>query len=166
MFSGIMGKILGQDYEYYEDNEETEYEEDDQPAGNSKTNGAYSSHIQPVQRNISSIPGGKVSHLQSERIEILNFDLDDYELTGNVCKHIKTRKPIVVNMNKLNAEQRQRALDYLTGATRALNGSISRVAENIFIFAPENVVVNADKLRNKQPASNWNENASWDGEEV
>lgn len=155
MFNSIKEKILGAEYDYYD---EQGYEAEEEVEVSQKQH----PHLQPVQKTGSFLGGGgKVTPMHSnDKMEILNFTLDDYALTGNVCKHIKSRKPIVVNMNKLDVAQRQRALDYLTGATHALNGTITRVADNIFIFAPENVEVNADKAISKQ-RSNWEMDQSW-----
>jgi cell division inhibitor SepF len=39
-------------------------------------------------------------------------------------------------------------VDFLTGAVYALNGSVQKIAEGIFIFAPENVEIHAEDVLN------------------
>ena len=83
------------------------------------------------------------------RQEILNLTMSSYDMTGEISNYIKARKPIVVNMQQLDATEVQRAVDYLTGACYALNGSVEKVAENIFIFAPEHISVSPEQVKQK-----------------
>lgn len=105
-----------------------------------------------VQHSTHTVPmsGPKVVSLgQPNRMEILNFTMLSYDMTGEICGYIKNRKPIIVNMEKLVPHEMQRAVDYLTGACYALNGTVEKVTDNIFIFAPENVNINPEKLNQR-----------------
>ena len=44
---------------------------------------------------------------------------------------------------KLETEVARKIFDFLSGATYALNGNVQKVANNIFIFAPENVDISS-----------------------
>ena len=57
---------------------------------------------------------------------------------------LKARKPIIVNLEKLESDTGRKIFDFLGGATYALNGNVQKVANNIFVFAPENVDIAAD----------------------
>lgn len=57
--------------------------------------------------------------------------------------NLKARKPVIINLEKIEAETARKIFDFLSGATYALNGNVEKVANNIFIFAPENVDVMA-----------------------
>ncbi len=98
------------------------------------------------QSKIVSIGGQVMDH---GKMEILNLTMVNYEMTGEVFNYVKNRKPIIVNMQQLNAADVQRAVDYLTGACFALNGSVERVADNIFVFAPESVNLSPEKMKQK-----------------
>ena len=87
---------------------------------------------------------------KNSRMDIMNFTMVKYEVTGDICNYIKLRKPVVVNMEKLEKASAQRALDYLTGATFALDGSVEKIAENIFIFSPEHISVSTVSEEIKQ----------------
>ena len=52
---------------------------------------------------------------------------------------MKGRRPVIINLEKLETEVARKIFDFLSGATYALNGNVQKVANNIFIFAPENV---------------------------
>lgn len=87
---------------------------------------------------------------KNSKMDIMNFTMLKYEVTGDICSYIKQRKPVVVNMEKLDKAAAQRALDYLTGATFALDGTVEKIAENIFIFSPEHVSISTISEEIKQ----------------
>lgn len=132
---------------------EDEYDEDDDFEEEEEV-------IEPVQKHRPTpitqapVPSHKVlplSQVQS-RMEILNFSMISEDKTGDISQYIKNKKPIIVNMQQLDPVVRQRVVDYLTGACEALNGTVGKVAEDILIFAPENVNITADQAKEK---NNW-----------
>lgn len=57
---------------------------------------------------------------------------------------LKAKKPVIINLEKLETDTARKIFDFLSGATYALNGNVQKVANNIFVFAPENVDVAAN----------------------
>lgn len=125
-----------------------EYDEDDDDIQDEPREKEY------LSRNIhtsSSMYQSKVVPLSqsNSKMEILSFTMLSYDMTEEVASYIKAKKPIIVNMEKLDKFQMLRTVDFLTGACYALNGSVEKITENIFIFAPEHVNINPDKIRQK-----------------
>ena len=58
---------------------------------------------------------------------------------------LKARKPVIINLEKLKTETARKIFDFLSGATYALSGNVQKIANNIFIFTPENVAVSAQQ---------------------
>ncbi|MBR3786056.1 MAG: cell division protein SepF [Firmicutes bacterium] len=56
---------------------------------------------------------------------------------------LKGRRPVIINLEKLETEVARKIFDFMSGATYALSGNVQKVANNIFIFAPENVDIAA-----------------------
>lgn len=106
-----------------------------------------------INRNVghsTSMSSAKIVSLnQPSKMEILNFTMLNYDMTGEICSYIKAKKPIIVNMEKIDQHEMQRAVDYLTGASCALNGSVEKITDNIFIFVPEHIHINPEKLKQK-----------------
>lgn len=142
--SGFMSKfknIFAPEDEY----DEEEYDETEQEEEATSRNVVHTSHtVAPM-----TIPKVVSLNNSSNRMEILNFTMLSYEMTGEICNYIKNKKPIIVNMEKLEAHEMQRAVDYLTGACFALNGTTEKVTDNIFIFAPEHVNINPEKVKQR-----------------
>ena len=49
-----------------------------------------------------------------------------------------------VNLDALDVDEAQRSLDFLSGASYALNGTVFKVASSIFVLAPYNVDVSGN----------------------
>jgi len=58
--------------------------------------------------------------------------------------NLKSRKPVIINLEKLESDTARKIFEFLSGATYALNGNVQKIADNIFVFAPENVDIAAN----------------------
>jgi cell division inhibitor SepF len=67
-----------------------------------------------------------------------------FDECSKLVDSLKTRKPVIVNLEKLDSDTARKIFDFLGGATYALNGNVQKVANNIFVFAPENVAISAE----------------------
>jgi len=61
-----------------------------------------------------------------------------YEDTQNIIDNLKSRKPVIVNMEELEIDCAQRILDFMAGAIYALDGTIYKISRGIFVVAPTN----------------------------
>ncbi|HZK25264.1 MAG TPA: cell division protein SepF [Oscillospiraceae bacterium] len=64
-----------------------------------------------------------------------------------IVDHIKNRKPVLVNMEETDKGEAKRIVDFICGATYALEGNMQKVSQQIFVFAPAQVEVNAEMRR-------------------
>ncbi|MDD7719430.1 MAG: cell division protein SepF [Eubacteriaceae bacterium] len=74
-----------------------------------------------------------------------------FEECPKLVDSLKGRRPVIINLEKLETEVARKIFDFMSGATYALQGNVQKVANNIFIFAPENVDIAATQSQ-KQPA--------------
>lgn len=61
------------------------------------------------------------------------------EDAADVCKDLKDRNTVVVNLEKTQGDIAQRISDFLCGAGYALEGTIQPISDEIFIICPANV---------------------------
>ena len=61
------------------------------------------------------------------------------EDAAEVCKDLKDRNTVVVNLEKTEGPIAQRISDFLCGAGYALEGTIQPISNEIFIICPANV---------------------------
>ena len=64
-----------------------------------------------------------------------------FDECSKLVDSLRSRKPIIVNLEHLDSDTARKIFDFLGGATYALNGNVQKVANNIFVFAPENVAI-------------------------
>lgn len=66
-----------------------------------------------------------------------------YEEVQEIADHLKEREPVIVSLEGVDKGVSRRILDFLSGTTYALDGSIHRIGDEIFLFAPLNVTIDA-----------------------
>jgi cell division inhibitor SepF len=62
-----------------------------------------------------------------------------YDETQDIADHLRSRRAIVVNLQRVRPETAIRIVDFLSGTVYALNGSISKLGPNIFLCTPDSV---------------------------
>ncbi len=114
----------------------------------------------PTQNNLALSPSYKapeereknlkvVSHPNYKGYEVMVCEPRSYEDSISIVKHLKDRKTIVLNLHLLDKEQALRIVDFLCGATHALNGSQQKIGDSVFIFTPVNVALSAESQKSQ-----------------
>jgi len=68
----------------------------------------------------------------------------DFEDTKSIVDSLKAKKPVIINIEDIDAELAKKIFDFCSGALYALDGHIQKVSRGIFILAPNNVDVSGD----------------------
>ena len=69
------------------------------------------------------------------------FEPRSFEEVDEVARRIKENRAVVVNLHKLTREYAQRTIDFLTGVTFALDGTIQKIGTNVILCAPQSMGV-------------------------
>ena len=74
-----------------------------------------------------------------------------------ICDNLKRNKTIVANLEKADFEEGRKIFDFLNGAVYALDGTIQKISENVFILAPNTVDVIAESIDSSATSDllNW-----------
>ena len=75
--------------------------------------------------------------------KLMVIEPDGFEECPKLVDSLKSRKPVIINLEKIDSDTARKIFDFLSGATYALNGNVQKVANNIFIFAPEKVDISS-----------------------
>ena len=108
--------------------------------------------LQPKERQnttLTVVEPTKVAEIKKNSTEVIICEPRTYDESVEFVKYLKDKKSIIVNLNFLDATQARRLVDFLCGATHALNGNQSKISENVFIFTPMNVSLSAEAQNNK-----------------
>ncbi len=79
--------------------------------------------------------------LNNGNAEVTVIEPHSFEEMPQVISALRDRKSVVLNLNMMNPEEAQRAVDFVAGGTYAMDGHQERVGESIFLFTPSCVKV-------------------------
>jgi len=66
---------------------------------------------------------------------------ESFEQVQEVADHLKNRRPVIINLEQAEKEVARRIVDFLSGTTYALGGSMQKISAAIVLFVPSNVDV-------------------------
>ncbi|MGF1591028.1 MAG: cell division protein SepF [Pleurocapsa sp.] len=150
-FFGIDNRYEGEEEDYRE-YDLTQEEMDAQAFLNSPT-----AHNQPELTKVSSPSNQKTNRKQEMKLnnvigmpglangnsEVVVIEPHSFEEMPQVILALRERKSVVLNLNVMNPEEAQRAVDFIAGGTYAMDGHQERVGESIFLFTPSSVKVSS-----------------------
>lgn len=88
---------------------------------------------------------GTVISMHAQRqVRVVVVEPRTFEEVKGITDNIKNRRPVIVNLEHAEAELAQRVVDFISGATYALNGSMQKVGSGIFLFVPNNMDISSD----------------------
>ena len=70
-----------------------------------------------------------------------------YEDVEEIGEYLKQRRSVIVNLESINKEDGKRILDFLSGASFALEGNIQKVSNLIYLITPVSVEIQNDVER-------------------
>ncbi len=114
----------GRDYNSYRRNRE--------PL-NAKTE---TSSMGTARNNVIGMPG-----IANSMAEVVVIEPHSFEEMPKVIQTLRDRKSVVLNLNVMDPEEAQRAVDFVAGGTYAIDGHQERIGESIFLFTPSCVKV-------------------------
>lgn len=132
----LVDKMLGfmgfeeEEVEIIEDEDVFQQEADDS-TGKKKKGPIFSLHTQKQTRVVVCSP--KV-----------------FEDCQYIADHLKNRRPIIVNLEEADKELAKRVVDFISGTTYALSGSMQKVGNGIFLFVPSNMDIAGEVYKEQE----------------
>lgn len=95
---------------------------------------------------------GKVVDLpvqQSNHNKLIVYRPVSYDDNMIIIENLRSRKPIILNMESIEVPVAQRILDFMTGACMAMGGDIRKISAKIFAVVPADyeIVGNSDGFK-------------------
>ncbi len=81
--------------------------------------------------------------------EVLVIEPRSFDESLEIVEHLRLRKSVLLNLHMLDREQSQRVVDFLSGATHAIDGHQQKIGDGVFLFAPSNVQINSESSSSK-----------------
>ena len=77
-------------------------------------------------------------------VEVYVIKPQDFAEAQTAADLLKKGRTVVINLVGVELTVAQRSIDFIGGATYAINGSLQAVSNNIFIAAPDSIEVSGD----------------------
>ena len=102
--------------------------------------------VEVMERNLPPARKGNVINLHSTNTSMRLVITKPYEFAEAeaIVRHIKNKKSVLVNLEETEISEAKRIIDFISGATYALDGNMQKVSPQIFVFAPAQVEINAE----------------------
>ncbi|MCX7571625.1 cell division protein SepF [Tumebacillus sp. DT12] len=84
-------------------------------------------------------PGTVVSLHTQKQVRVFLAEPESYEDAQGIADHLRNRRPVVVNLHRCPLDEARRVIDFISGCTYALGGTMQKLGHNIFLCAPENI---------------------------
>lgn len=85
-----------------------------------------------------------VSLPTQRQVKVVVAEPRSFEEVQEIVDNLKNRRPVIVNLERVDGELARRIVDFVSGATYGLSGSMQKVGGGIFLFAPSNVDIAGD----------------------
>ena len=92
---------------------------------------------------LSNQGGGKMNP-NTAPFKLVVIEPKAFDECPRLVDNLKAKKPVIINLEKMEADTARKIFDFLSGATYALNGNVQKISNNIFVFAPESVDITAN----------------------
>jgi cell division inhibitor SepF len=90
----------------------------------------------PRSNNVIGMPG-----INQASSEVVVIEPHSFAEMPKVIQILKERRSVVLNLNVMDPDEAQRAVDFVAGGTYAIDGNQERIGESIFLFTPNSVKV-------------------------
>lgn len=123
-----------------------EYDEDDILTSD------FEEEEEPVEEKTFGRRNKVVNIHATTQLKVVVMQPESFEDARGIADHLKTKRPVIINLESLDSDVARRLVDFLSGAVYGLDGNIQKVASGIFLIAPYNVSIMGDfkdELKNK-----------------
>jgi len=155
--------LVSAEDEEYDDYEDDEFEEPEPQSYTRKTYGLppgteYTSRREPLREplgrererereNVIPLRGSEAIKRITAEFNIVVIEPTAFDECPKLVDSLKSRKPVIINLERIENDTARKIFDFLSGATYALTGNVQKIAQNIFVFLPENVNVQTAEPR-------------------
>ncbi|HBI02890.1 MAG TPA: cell division protein SepF [Paenibacillaceae bacterium] len=96
-------------------------------------------YIKPKKNKQVNTAGNVVNlhAVKDQGVRMILMEPRSYEEAQEIADHLRSRRGVVLNLQRVTQEQAKRIVDFLSGTVYALNGDIQKIGPGIFICVPE-----------------------------
>mgnify|MGYP005846849605 CR=1 FL=1 len=96
--------------------------------------------IRPARR-LLAIDGAR----DQKKVRVSIEEPHEFEEVQRIGDDFKESIPVIINLQNTNPDLSKRIIDFCSGLTYALEGSIKKVADRVFLITPKNTIVTSSE---------------------
>ena len=158
-FMGMLGLAEPIDEEEYIEEEVEETVEAKQPIKVGYFVNRFTNREQPeekITRSAKVLPMTGASPVVTSSKMVIT-EPQCFDDVKEISEHLKERRSVIVNLETVTKDDQRRIIDFLSGATYVIDGSMQKISSLIYLITPKNVEIQNDiekaQYRSKLPFS-------------
>jgi len=96
---------------------------------------------QPFEPRTTKNKSNVVSIHSQKNSRVILFEPRSFDDAQELADHLRSRRAVIVNMQRVRPEVAIRIVDFLSGTVYALNGSISKLGPSIYLCTPDSMEI-------------------------
>ena len=143
-FVGLNNDSYDDEYEY--EDEYDEYEDDyqaEQPKAAPVANAATDSSFRPRK-----VGGQSAMTQRPTAMKVIVIEPKVFEDSENITNQLRDMRPVLINFENTDPHEAARIVDFVSGATFALDGKLQKVGKDIFMCVPVNISIDHNEKAN------------------
>ena len=133
---------MGNDAEY-DDYDDSDYIVDEAPVNAKKE--AVMEDDRPKRNNINKVsPIARNNKTQGNGMEVCVIKPTSVDDAREITETLLANRTVVLNLEGLDVNIAQRIIDFASGSTFAIDGSLQKISHYIFILTPSSVDISGD----------------------
>lgn len=85
-----------------------------------------------------------LSALQQPSSKVVLCEPQSYDEAQEIADNLLNKRSVVINLQRVDAQQAKRIVDFLSGTVYAIKGDIQKLGVSTFLCTPENVEVTGE----------------------
>ncbi|MEH7481897.1 cell division protein SepF [Neobacillus drentensis] len=133
------------DDEYDDNNDDYAQTVEPAPVKQKQQQQQQQQHLPVVKnQNVVSLQSVQKTTTSSKSSKVILVEPRTYSESTDIADHLKNRRAVVVNLQRIDSEQGRQIVDFLSGVVYALGGDIQKIGLSIFLCTPDNVEVSGN----------------------
>jgi cell division inhibitor SepF len=91
------------------------------------------------KHNLISLSNNEDTNLKKRQPTVINIVPKEFEDVRGITQGLQNQAIITVNLGLLNDELRKRIIDFISGTVYALDGSLMKIADMVYLLAAKGV---------------------------
>ena len=137
----------------YEDHDDYEYEDDYDDLADAKAEAPVAAAARKT--------GGTSMTQRPTAMKVIVIEPKTFEDSATIVDQLRGMRPVLVNFENTDPREAARVVDFISGATYALDGHLEKVGKDIFMCVPSNITIDHNQETGK---TDFSDQVSWSTE--